>query len=78
VVIYETDWRYEYESNPPRNIYSLEEPFVLRAGDRVTADCEYVNGTADVVRFPQEMCIMWGYFYPADRKINCIDGVWPQ
>ncbi len=77
-VIYEHDWRSEYESNPPRNLFTEQEPFVMRAGDTVSVDCDYMNETASTVRFPQEMCIMWGYYFPADREINCIDGVWPQ
>ena len=78
-VIYEVAWAPEYEFNPPRNAYTREEPFVVHAGDTLAIDCEYMNDTGDVLRFPTEMCIIFGYYFPADQgEIHCIDGFFPQ
>jgi len=27
--------------------------------------------------FPTEMCVSFGYFFPAVEEIDCTDGQWP-
>ena len=33
-------------------------------------------GTA--LRFPKEMCAMLGFYFPGDRELDCVNGLWPQ
>lgn len=75
--IYRTHWEVSFDADPPRNHYPIEAPFVLRTGDRVLVDCTYFNPNSAPLNFPGEMCVMWGYHYPATREINCVNGIWP-
>ncbi len=75
--IYRTPWEVGFDADPPRNHYPLDAPFVARAGDRFVVDCSYSNPTSAAINFPGEMCVMWGYHYPATREINCVNGMWP-
>jgi hypothetical protein len=75
-LIYDHDWLPHYEADPPRLQYTREDPFVVRNGDRFTADCAYFNESNELVTFPAEMCVMWAFYYPAEKQINCVDGEW--
>jgi hypothetical protein len=77
-VIYETDWSYEYEFNPPRNNYTTENPLVFARGDRLRIDCDYMNDSGHELPFPSEMCATFAYGYPLDREIDCVDQHWPN
>jgi hypothetical protein len=76
--IYDTDWNASYQFNPPRNYFPVATPYVLHAGDQLSVDCTYNNTTGAEVDFPREMCVGWGYFFPSDNEIDCIDGQWPK
>jgi hypothetical protein len=76
-MIYDTAWDATYQFNPPRNYYPVAQPFTLHAGDQIAVDCTYDNTTGAEVMFPREMCVAWGYFFPADTEIDCVDGSWP-
>jgi hypothetical protein len=77
-MIYDHAWADHYESDPPRLQFTREAPFVGKHGDRFTIDCQYYNDTSETITFPLEMCVMFGYYFPADGEIDCIDGLWPQ
>ncbi len=76
-VIYDQPWQSSFQFNPPRNSYTKDQPFTLHVGDKLAVDCSYMNNTTGVIDFPTEMCVGWGYFFPADGEIDCVDGVWP-
>jgi hypothetical protein len=76
-MIYDTPWSKEYQANPPRNMYTKDQPLEIHVGDRVSVDCEYNNTTGAPVSFPREMCVEFGYFFPATQEIDCVDGAWP-
>jgi hypothetical protein len=76
-MIYDQPWAESFQFNPPRNSYTKEAPFTLRKGDKIAIDCDYNNTTTGVLDFPREMCVGWGYFFPADGEIDCVDGTWP-
>jgi hypothetical protein len=78
VVIYDTDWDPELIFDTPLDHYTKEAPFTMSAGDTFQVDCTYDNTTGASIRFPTEMCVGFGYFFPADGEIDCVDGVWPQ
>jgi len=75
--IYQAAWEDHFAADPPRNSYTLDAPFIAKTGDRFAVDCEYTNPDAAPITFPAEMCVMWGYHYPATREINCVNGTWP-
>ena len=76
-VIYDTVWSKEYQFNPPRNSYTKAAPFTMHAGDTLAVDCTYNNTTGAMMYFPTEMCVSFGYFFPAVEEIDCTDGQWP-
>ena len=75
-MIYDTPWQPSYQSNPPRNQYTKDQPFTLHQGDTLSVDCKYYNDTGSDIVFPREMCVGWGYYFPATREIDCTDGNW--
>lgn len=75
-VVYDTPWSKEYQFNPPRNNYTKDAPFTMHTGDTVEVDCTYNNDTGATIDFPREMCVSFGYFFPAVNEIDCVDGVW--
>ncbi len=77
-VIYDHGWVAEDQFNPPQNLYTTEDPFVVRPGDRIRIDCEYMNDTGAPLPFPSEMCVFFSYAYPATQQIDCTDGNWPS
>jgi hypothetical protein len=47
---------------------------VLKAGTTVHTHCEWMNLGRETVKFPDEMCVFFGFFL-GERDINCLDGV---
>jgi len=76
-IIYDTAWNTDYQFNPPRNYYTKDAPFTMHPGDTIRVDCDFNNSTPSPISFPQEMCVGWGYFFPAVNEIDCTDGIWP-
>ena len=76
LMIYDTPWQSSYQFNPPRNQYTKDQPFVMHKGDTLSVDCKYYNDTQNDIVFPREMCVGWGYYFPATQEIDCTDGVW--
>jgi len=69
-------WQPEFQTNPPRNSYTLDAPLVFKKGDIFRVRCEWNNTTDQPLTFPQEMCVGFGMYYPATRDIDCGDGRW--
>ncbi len=76
-MIYDTPWSKEYQFNGPANQFTKDAPFTIHAGDRLDVNCTYNNDTGAMMAFPQEMCVGFGYFFPADHEVDCVDGEWP-
>jgi hypothetical protein len=76
-VVYDTSWAPDLIFDTPLDQYTKEEPYQMQAGDRVIVDCEYENTTGAPLAFPTEMCVGFGYYFPATREIDCVDSVWP-
>ena len=77
VVIYDESWSAEKVFNPTMLWYTKEQPFQMEAGDRMVVDCTYDNTTSAPIYFPSEMCVAFGYYFPATKQLNCVDSVWP-
>jgi hypothetical protein len=77
-IIQDIDWNKEMIFNTPLVKFTKEEPFKFEAGDTFGIDCQYKNDTGAVIQFPTEMCIAYGYFFPATQEEDCVDDNWPQ
>lgn len=75
---YDHAWMPYYTFDPPRLRYDVTTPMVVKAGQVLTADCDYHNTTASDLGFPKEMCVGFAFFFPGDTEIDCFDGVWPS
>jgi hypothetical protein len=79
LTLYEHDWLPEYELNPPLNFYPRATPLVVKAGDTLKVTCTWDNTAgATPLAFPTDMCVGWGYYFPGNGEIDCVDGSWPQ
>jgi hypothetical protein len=76
--IYDQDWQPHYQSDPPLNYYEVSAPFVMHKGDVLSVDCDYLNTTDSEIRFPREMCVGEGFYFPGDADIHCGDGQWSK
>jgi hypothetical protein len=72
------DWLPEYQGNPPMNVYPVTQPLQLRAGQSVTVACSWKNTTQKDLRFPTEMCVGTGFYFPGNGEIDCEDGSWSE
>jgi hypothetical protein len=75
-VLYDEKWSPEYNTNPPRLNFTKDEPLVLKEGDTLRLHCEWNNTTEKSLRFPQEMCVAFGMYFPGTADIDCFDGDW--
>jgi hypothetical protein len=72
-VIYEVPaWTAEFRDQGPTTSYPAEAPLVLAPGDRVDLTCSWNNDTGAEIRWPKEMCVTLGAYYPA-RGTGFID-----
>jgi hypothetical protein len=70
-------WAYEWQFNPPRRRWTVDAPYVLKAGDTLHTTCTWNNTTSDMITFPREMCVAAG-FIRADKDVVCVDGTWKE
>jgi len=77
-VMYDQPWNKTLIFDTPLNNYTKEMPYVMHAGDHFVVDCTYQNTTDKPIMFPTEMCVGFGYFFPATAEIDCVDGNWPS
>ena len=69
--LYEQDWAVSYVSHPPVTHWTVEQPYVVKAGTRFRQTCEWDNAGANPIIFPSEMCISFGYYFPGTSRIEC-------
>lgn len=62
--LYDQDWAPSYTSHPPVTYFKPEQPLSLKAGTRLRQTCTWDNGTDASMKFPREMCVMFGYYFP--------------
>ncbi len=68
-------WTYEWQFNPPRKQWPVDEPYVIKAGTTLHTHCSWKNPTAEMLTFPREMCLVAGFML-ADTDASCVDGKW--
>jgi hypothetical protein len=66
--VYQSD---EWEDPP---IARFEGGLELGTSDAVRVACDWQNGSAASLRYPQEMCFAIGYFWPAETGVICVSG----
>jgi hypothetical protein len=75
-VVQDPMWTQEFEFNPRVAHWSPDAPFSLKKGDTLRTHCEWNNTGSDVVTFPTEMCVGFGFFVGEGDEINCISNSW--
>jgi hypothetical protein len=71
-------WSADLIFNTPLVKFTKDQPFTFAAGDKFAIDCTFDNTTGSDIPFPSEMCIGYGYFFPAALEIDCVDSQWPN
>jgi hypothetical protein len=74
-VLFDEDWVNEWAFNPKYLDYAAK-PLVTNPGDKIRIDCDWNNPTADIVKFPREMCGAVGEFFPGTNQLVCANGGW--
>ena len=74
--LYEHDWEPHYQADPPLSYYETKAPLKLHAGDVLRVECDYQNTSDAEIRFPREMCVGLGFYFPGTADIQCGDGHW--
>ena len=66
-------WRADYRDLPPVARY-FDDPLVLNASDTVRLRCTWSNDLDRSLRFPKEMCAVYGYFLaPSGQNWICAE-----
>jgi hypothetical protein len=72
-------WTSDMQFNPVFTNYSLDAPLTVKAGDVLTTHCDWKNSTASAFRFPDEMCVGFGFFLSdGSSSPTCVEGVWTE
>ena len=74
--LYDHAWEPHYQADPPLLYFDTQTPLTLHAGDVLHVECEYQNTTDAEIRFPREMCVGMGFYFPGTADIQCGDGHW--
>lgn len=64
-------WTQDYRDNPPVNLY-FDKAMPLPQGSVVRTNCEWNNGTANELGFPEEMCSTFGYVEGTKETVQCL------
>jgi hypothetical protein len=75
-VLYDQPWLPEYQSNPPLKLFEVRAPLSFKKGDVLHVDCEWKNTEDHAIVFPREMCVAFGFHFPATADIQCVDNKW--
>lgn len=70
-VLYDHDWKPAFASHPPVDIFTMDEPLRFEKGTRLRQTCSWKNTLDIPLLFPTEMCIGFGYYFPANDRYMC-------
>jgi hypothetical protein len=73
--LFDRDFKPSDVFDPPINAYTVEKPLQFRKGDKLKMSCDWRNTTTDLLSFPREMCVFFGYSME-EGDARCINGVW--
>lgn len=77
-MLYDESWSAAKTFATPLIKYPKAQPFVVRQGDSLRTECDYMNTTGDDVQFPREMCGGFGFYFPGSVQLDCTDGIFPR
>ena len=70
-------WSREMTFNFPFTTWPLEKPMTIHKGDTLTTHCTWANTAARDLRFPDEMCVVFGFYLATEgAQLTCQDGSW--
>lgn len=81
VVRDDAKWTADEQFNPNFTKWDPASPLLVKAGETLRTHCEWDNSTDKDLKFPDEMCIGFGFFLAngADVKSpTCADGKWTE
>jgi hypothetical protein len=73
--IFDTPFDPSFVSHPPFQAYGTKDPFKIAKGDKVRLTCSWSNTSNEVLGFPREMCVMFGFAMEDDDAV-CTEGEW--
>ena len=63
--------------NFPFATWPLDKLLVIKKGDTVVTHCAWTNTTTRDLTFPDEMCVVFGFYIPGDGpQVSCVDNNW--
>jgi hypothetical protein len=74
--LYDHEWQPHYQADPPLNYFETSAPLAFKAGDVLHVECDYQNTSDAEVRFPREMCVGMGFYFPGTADVQCGDDHW--
>lgn len=77
-MMYDQAWDPTKTFDTPTLRYTKTAPFVARAGATLRVECSYDNTTDADLHFPREMCASFGFYFPGNVQLNCVDGRFPN
>jgi hypothetical protein len=73
-IVTDNPWTTDEQFNPKFKVYPTATPLVIHSGDTWHTHCEWTNTTANTVRFPEEMCASFAFYYPSTGMQTCVNG----
>ncbi|MET0384985.1 MAG: hypothetical protein ABW321_03450, partial [Polyangiales bacterium] len=70
-------WSGDLALNPNFTKFDVASPMLVPKGSTLRTQCTWNNTTANVVTFPTEMCVFFGFILN-DNDIFCSDGKWTE
>lgn len=74
--LYDEAWRPAFQSAPPMKTFEVNAPLEWKKGDLLRVECQYANSESHEIVFPREMCVAFGFYFPATADLQCADGAW--
>lgn len=68
---YEHDWKPAFASHPPTWKREMGTAMKLKKGTKFRQTCTWNNQKSEMLSFPTEMCIGFGYRFPATERMTC-------
>ena len=75
-IIFDHDYDEAMISHPLTKDFPLDSLYQFKAGEGVKMTCTWDNTTSQMLGFPREMCVFFGWQIGADADIRCLDGSW--
>jgi hypothetical protein len=68
-------WSYDLQFAAEWDFWSVDDPFILEAGETIRTHCSWLNTTAQPLTYPREMCFGRTYVISQDAQMPvCFDG----